>query len=250
MLAGAAAVHCSTAAEAASTGKLGFAAPIVVEPNGVQLQEFLDLPQRGAFRESIGRPSAPLILFLGRIHPGKGVEYLIPALRHVATPDSTVVIVGGDSGGYREQMERAVAAHHLDDRVIFTGALRGRRKLEALVDADVFCLPSEHENFGISVIEAMAAGCPVIVSEHVGLREEIREQGTGSVTSLDAGDIANSIDFWLRNQAESRAAGDRARTFVLGTYDWSVIAARWRERYLTLGAVASGGNEAAGSATI
>jgi glycosyltransferase involved in cell wall biosynthesis len=231
MLAEAAAVHCSTAAEAASTGRLGFAAPIVVEPNGVRLQEFLDLPQRGAFRASIGRPSAPLILFLGRIHPGKGVEYLIPALRHVATPDATVVIVGGDSGGYREQMERAVAAHHLDDRVIFTGALRGRRKLEALVDADVFCLPSEHENFGISVIEAMAAGCPVVVSEHVGLKEEIRRCGAGSITPLDSEAIARAIDGWLEDAAARHEAGARARACALRDFDWSEIAARWQRRY-------------------
>lgn len=231
MLSRAAAVHCSTAAEAASTGRLGFAAPIVVEPNGVRLQEFLELPPRGAFRESIGRPSAPLILFLGRVHPGKGVEYLIPALRQVATPDATVVIVGGDSGGYREQMERAVAAHGLDDRVIFTGALGGRRKLEALVDADVFCLPSEHENFGISVIEAMAAGCPVIVSDHVGLKEEIRQCGAGSITPLDPGAIARAIDGWLQDSAGRHEAGVRARACALRDFDWKVIAARWQRRY-------------------
>jgi glycosyltransferase involved in cell wall biosynthesis len=231
MLDGATAVHCSTAAEAASTGRLGFAAPIVVEPNGVRLEEFVELPQRGAFRESIGRPSAPLILFLGRIHPGKGVEQLIPALRHVTTPDATVVIVGGDSGGYRDEMERMVAAHRLNGRVIFTGALRGRRKLEALVDADVFCLPSEHENFGISVIEAMAAGCPVVVSEHVGLKEEIRQCGAGSVTPLDSEAIARAIDGWLEDSVARRKAGAQARACALRDFDWNVIAARWQGRY-------------------
>jgi glycosyltransferase involved in cell wall biosynthesis len=231
MLEGATAVHCSTAAEAASTGRLGFAAPIVVEPNGVRLEEFVELPQRGAFRESIGRPSAPLILFLGRIHPGKGVEYLIPALLHVTTPGATLVIVGGDSGGYRNEMERMVAAHRLNDRVIFTGALSGRQKLEALVDADVFCLPSEHENFGISVIEAMAAGCPVVVSEHVGLKEEIGKYGAGSVTPLDSVAIARAIDAWLQEPAARHEAGAKARASALRDFDWNVIAARWQRRY-------------------
>ena len=231
MLEGATAVHCSTAAEAASTGRLGFAAPIVVEPNGVRLEEFVELPQRGAFRESIGRPSVPLILFLGRIHPGKGVEYLIPALLHVKTPGATLVIVGGDSGGYRNEMERMVAAHRLNDRVIFTGALSGRRKLEALVDADVFCLPSEHENFGISVIEAMAAGCPVVVSEHVGLKEEIGKYGAGSVTPLDSVAIARAIDVWLQEPAARHEAGAKARARALRDFDWNVIAARWQRRY-------------------
>lgn len=231
MLTSATAVHCSTAAEAASTGRLGFASPIVVEPNGIRLQEFLELPERGAFRKSIGKPSVPLVLFLGRIHQGKGVEYLIPALRHVTTPDATVVIVGGDSGGYREQMERAVAAHQLGNRVIFTGPLGGRRKIEALVDADVFCLPSEHENFGISVIEAMAAGLPVVVSEHVGLKEEIKSNGAGSVTSLEPASIARAIDGWLQDSAARREAGARARDCALRDFDWSVIAARWQCRY-------------------
>lgn len=231
MLASATAVHCSTATEAASTGRLGFSTPIVVEPNGVRLQEFLDLPERGAFRASIGKPTAPLVLFLGRIHPGKGVEYLIPALRHVMTPGATVVIVGGDSGGYRERMESAVAANHLGNRVIFTGPLSGRRKLEALVDADVFCLPSEHENFGISVIEAMAAGRPVVVSEHVGLKEEIRNSGAGSITSLDPEAIARAIDGWLQDPAARHEAGASARACALRDFDWTVIAARWQQRY-------------------
>jgi glycosyltransferase involved in cell wall biosynthesis len=124
-----------------------------------------------------------------------------------------------------------VAAHHLDGRVIFTGALRGRRKLEALVDADVFCLPSEHENFGISVIEAMAAGCPVVVSENVGLKEEIRQCGAGSITPLDSELIALAIDGWLQDASARHDAGGRARACALRDFDWNVIAARWQRRY-------------------
>ena len=231
MLRNATAVHCSTASEALSTGKLGFRAPIVIEPNGVALREFVTLPARGAFRKAIAVPESPIILFLGRIHPGKGVEHLIPALRHVRTPDATVVIVGADSGGHREKMEKLIASHGVEGRVVFAGALTGLRKLEAFVDADLFCLPSEHENFGIAIVEAMAAGCPVVVSEHVGLKSEIMASGAGSVTSLNPLDIAAAIDRWLDDDIARREAGSRARECALRDFDWDKIADRWLQRY-------------------
>ncbi|NBW87592.1 MAG: glycosyltransferase, partial [Planctomycetia bacterium] len=197
MLADADAIHCTTAAEAVSTGTLRCPTPIVVEPNGIALEDFASLPERGGFRRSLAIGDAPLIVFLGRIHPGKGVEYLIPALAQMRTPGATLAVVGSDSAGYRDEMDRLADTLGVRDRIAFVGPLTGRRKIEALVDADVFCLPSQHENFGISIVEAMAAGRAVVVSEHVGVKEEILAAGAGSVTSLEPARIAAALDDWL-----------------------------------------------------
>jgi glycosyltransferase involved in cell wall biosynthesis len=211
----------------------------VVEPNGIGLEDFACLPERGGLRRSLAVAGAPLIVFLGRVHPGKGVEYLIPALARVRTPGATLAVVGSDSAGYRGEMERLADAHGVRDRVVFVGPLSGRKKIEALVDADVFCLPSQHENFGISIVEAMAAGCAVVVSEHVGIKEEILAAGAGSVTSLDPARIAAALDDWLGDEGGRREAGTRGREFALHTYDWAPIAARWQRRYEELMAVSS-----------
>jgi glycosyltransferase involved in cell wall biosynthesis len=239
MLADAAAIHCTTAAEAVSTGALRCPTPIVVEPNGIALEDFATLPARGALRHSLSIGDAPLIVFLGRIHPGKGVEYLIPALAQMRTPGATLAVVGSDSAGYRDEMNRLADAHGVRDRIAFVGSLTGRRKIEALVDADVFCLPSQHENFGISIVEAMAAGRAVVVSEHVGVKEEILAAGAGSVTSLEPARIAAALDDWLGNEQARDEAGARGRDFALRTYDWTLIAARWRRRYEELIAASS-----------
>jgi glycosyltransferase involved in cell wall biosynthesis len=107
------------------------------------------------------------------------------------------------------------------------------------MDADVFCLPSQHENFGISIVEAMAAGRAVVVSEHVGVKEEILAAGAGSVTSLEPARIAAALDDWLGNEQARDEAGARGRDFALRTYDWTLIAARWRRRYEELIAASS-----------
>ena len=239
MLASADAIHCTTAAEAASTGTLRCATTIVVEPNGIGLEDFATLPARGGLRRSLAIGDAPLIVFLGRVHPGKGVESLIPALARVRTPGVTVAVVGSDSAGYRGEMEGLADTHGVRDRVAFVGPLSGRQKIEALVDADVFCLPSQHENFGISIVEAMAAGCAVVVSEHVGIKDEILAAGAGSVTSLDPARIAAALDDWLGDERGRHEAGARGREFALRSYDWALIAARWQRRYEALMAASS-----------
>lgn len=240
LLARADAIHCTTPAEAHSTGKLGCPTPIVVEPNGIDMRDFADLPARGGCRSALGIGAAPLVVFLGRIHPGKGVEHLLPALARLRTPAATLAVIGSDSKGYRGDMERLADALGVRERVRFTGPLTGRRKIEALVDADVFCLPSEHENFGISIVEAMAAGCAVVVSDQVGIRDDVVAAGAGSVVPLDAQRIAVELDAWLGDAARRREAGARARRFALETYDWTLIARRWRRRYGELMAASPG----------
>jgi len=77
----------------------------------------------------------------------------------------------------------------------------------------------------------MAAGCPVVVSEHVGLKSEIVASGAGSVTSLNPLDIAAAIDRWLDDDIARREAGSQARECALRDFDWDKIADRWLQRY-------------------
>lgn len=240
MLERAAAIHCTTRMEATSTGQLRVRFPeIIVEPNGVTNEEFERLPARGGFRMALGIGDRPLIVFLGRVHPGKGVEYLLPALRLLRTPDAVAVIVGPADSPFAIRLKQQAAAVAPSCRVIFTGMLKARERIAPLVDADVFVLPSEHENFGVAVIEALAAGCPVVVSDQVGLCQEIAAQGVGSVTSLEPASIAAALDEWLSRRGEIARPFAAARRFALAAFDWDGIAARWQAHYERLSGVAA-----------
>jgi len=231
---GAALIHVDTEGERDLVSRQGFKAPIIVVPYGVRTSEFAHLPPRGTFRErypQLGDRS--LIVFLGRIYPGKGLEYLVPAMAHVATPGAgaMLVAVGPDAQGFRGRLEQMARECGVQERVLFTGLLTGMDRVAALVDADLFALPSDHENFGVSVIEALAAGTPVIVSDQVQLYPEIIRAAVGGVAQREPRQLAAEITRWLTDHTLRRSAALKARPFALETYDWAKIARRWVDAY-------------------
>ena len=232
----AAALHFTSAAEHDAVAPLKLKPKAIVEPLGVDLREFQTLPPRGTFRAKFPQIGGrKIVLFLGRLHPGKGVEYLIPAMADPGLEDAALVVAGPDSGGFQATLEQMAREHQLTGRVLFTGMLRGAERIEALTDADVFALPSEHENFGIVVVEALACGTPVIVSDGVALHGEVTAGEVGS--SIAVGDVAalsQQLRKWLNDAELRRRTAERARPFACERFDWAKIAGRWREHYARL----------------
>ena len=148
--------HATAESEFADIRRLGFKQPVCIIPNGVDVPQ-LEFNQDGSQRH---------LLFLGRIHPVKGVDVLLRAWQAVQHrfPEWDLQIAGPDNGGYLIAM-RALAAQLGLDRVVFCGALFGAEKLRAYRAASLFVLPTHSENFGITVAEALAAGTPAIVSK-------------------------------------------------------------------------------------
>lgn len=109
--------------------------------------------------------------------------------------------------------------------------LRGRERLEALVDADLFVLPSHQENFGVAVMEALAAGTPVLLSDRVNTWRAIRDAGAGDAVPATVEGVAEGLKRWMSDAALRRDAAGRARPFVFGRYDATKTAARWVEHY-------------------
>jgi glycosyltransferase involved in cell wall biosynthesis len=231
----AAAIHYTTAAERQAAAPLGLKAPTIVEPNGIDLVEFDPLPHKGLFRAT--RPEIGgrrIVLFLGRIDPKKGLDLLIPAFARANPPDTVLVLAGPDSFGYERQMRRLADREGLADRTIFPGMLHGRARIEALVDADLFVMPSYVENFGISVIEAMAAGLPVILSDQVNLSTDLPPT-VGQTIRLDTQTaLAQAITAWLCDAPRRHAAGIAGRALALARYDWRCIADRFSDHYTRL----------------
>jgi glycosyltransferase involved in cell wall biosynthesis len=230
----AAAIHFTSDAERDLVAPLGLRPPAIVERLGLDLTEFRELPPRGSFRSRhppIG--GKPFVLFLGRIDYKKGLDVLIPAFAAAATnlPDAMLVIAGPDRDGYEPAVRDMVARHGLHDRVLFTGMLHSRQRLEAYVDADLFALTSHQENFGITVIEAMACACPVLISDQVNIHPQVTAAAAGQVLPVDVSATTAALRQWMSDPDRRRAAAQHGRAFALEHYDWDAIARDWKTHY-------------------
>jgi len=203
-----------------------------VEPLGIDLTEFQKLPEtRGLFVQKFPElKDKRLLLFLSRLHHKKGLDLLIPAFAQSAPPDWAMVIAGPDEGYL--QIARQLARHHaIDARVVFPGMLYGADRLAALADAALYVLPSYQENFGISVVEALAAGKPVIISDQVNIHPFISAARVGAVVPALLEPLSTALREWMNNQPLRDQAASRAVQLVQEKFDWRVIAQHWQTHY-------------------
>jgi len=233
----AAALHFATTTERDAVARLRLAPPSIIEPFGLNRDEFASLPPPGTFRDSHRDLLANrrYVAFLGRLDYGKGLELLIPAFARVAADDTALVIIGPDShSGYRKTVEDLIDRHGVRSRAVLTGMLTGREKLAALAEAYCLAQPSFHENFGMAVLEALACGCPAIVSDQVYLHPFITEAGAGAVVPCHVDAVAGELGRWLGDSAVRDAAAVRARGFALNTFSWDEIGRHWVGHYASI----------------
>jgi glycosyltransferase involved in cell wall biosynthesis len=226
----AALLHFTTSIERDWVARMKLAPPTIVEPLGLDVAAYHDLPPLGTFRARLDGHH-PMILYLGRIHYGKGLELLVPALAKMKRSDARLVVAGPDFAGYGGVIRALAESHRVSGRIVYTGMIEGLEKLAALHDADLLAAPSYHENFGLAVIEALACGTPVVVSDQVNLHPDISAAGVGGVVPLDSDALACELDRWLDDDQRRTTAGQRARAFVRERYDWDSIARRWVSHY-------------------
>lgn len=168
------------------------------------------------------------LLFLARIHEKKGCDLLIEAFARLASgfPDLDLVIAGPDQTGLQSRLIAQAAERGIADRVHWPGLLAGDRKWGALRSCDALVLPSHQENFGISVVEALAVGRPVLISNQVNIWPEIQADGVGLVGEDTVIGTADLLRRWLElPAAERQAMGRRARACFLRRYTMSRAAA-------------------------
>ncbi|MEZ4468411.1 MAG: glycosyltransferase [bacterium] len=221
----AAALHVLNADEGA--GAVVKPRRIAVIPNGIFADQFATPPAPGAFRETLpALGEAPYILFLSRLHPGKGLALLAEAFAAVAAarPDVHLVAAGGDQGG-RALLEAGAARHGYGDRLHLVGELSGPRKDAAFTDAAVFVLPSHHEGFSMAITEALAWGRPVVISAPCHF-PDVAEVDAGRIVPLDAAALAAGLLDVVADPAAADAMGARGRAMVLARYRWEAIAER------------------------
>ncbi|MBD1876700.1 glycosyltransferase family 4 protein [Nodosilinea sp. FACHB-131] len=153
------------------------ASKIVLLPNFIDLQPFRAI----ARHRPISQPSAPLeLLTVARLFPVKGLDLYLRALARLPDLPLRARIVGSGSETYRQQLLALVHELDLGDRVELSGAIDPEAIASAYATADLFVLPSRHEPFGIVLIEAMAAGLPIVATEVDGIPQVV-EAGVSAV---------------------------------------------------------------------
>lgn len=232
-LAGAAAIHFTSKEEAkiserfglGNTGKMPVPQDLVI-PLGVTADLF---PKR--LRES----QVPIILFMSRIEPKKGLNLLIPALESILESgiEFSFILAGSNpqDADYETQIKVQIHNSILAKYTTMTGFVSGNLKNELLTNADLFVLPSYYENFGIAVVEAMAAGVPVAISDRIHIAEDIRQAEAGWVGPLEVGAIASSIKSALLDPQERQRRGLNGKAYAKKHYNWDAIAQQTIDTY-------------------
>lgn len=206
----------------------------IVEPNGINLEEFpLDI-DRNEIRRIIPQiGDRRVILFLARPAREKGLDLLIPAFVRARLPNHVLVIVGHDPQRveYLAEIKTLIKRLRAPDRVILAGAKHDAEKVACFRGAEVFALTSHFESFGNVVIEALAAQTPVIVTRGVGLSSEVEAAEVGLVVDHDIESISAGLERICNDQTLREACAARARAFVESRFTWPSIAARWHDHY-------------------
>ena len=154
-----------------------------------------------------------IFLFLGRLHPKKGCDMLLEAFAQMRSNDSiSLILAGPDQVGRESDLRRQVTRLNLTNRIVFTGMLEGPMKQGAFANAEAFVLPSHQENFGISVVEALAARVPVLISNRVNIWREIEADRAGYVESDDLAGTTRLLQRWIGTApAEREMVRENAR---------------------------------------
>ncbi|PWJ56726.1 glycosyltransferase involved in cell wall biosynthesis [Dyadobacter jejuensis] len=195
-------------------------------PNGMKLEEYQNLPQKGAFRKRHGLGAdQKVLLFMGRLNVKKGLDLLLPAFLkiHQQVPEATLILAGPDDG-YEKTTREFISQHQLEGKVKLVGMLTDTLKKEALADADLFLLPSYSEGFSIAVLEAMTSGVPALVSDRVGFGDYIARHQAAYLCKLEPDDIAKGMLKILQDSDYAQNLAKRAQKMVEDNFDIRVIA--------------------------
>jgi len=229
--ANAAAIHFTTEGELNKSIKVNCGGRFVV-PIGVTLASG-DMGQGGLKNRFPELQGKILILFLGRIHYKKQPDLLIRAFGNITEkfPEARLIIAGPADGEYLSELQHLVNGLGLQEKVAWPGFLDRQQTADAYRCADIFVLPSLQENFGISVAEAMAAGCPVIVSENVDLAADVLGASAGLVCRNDEKMLAADMARLLERPEERRRMGENGRQLVQDRFSPMSVARNLLEVY-------------------
>lgn len=206
---------------------------ITVIPNAVDYISPASLPPVGQFREHLNIHKKHIILYVGRLHKRKGIEFLISAFYSFIqswTGNDVVLVIIGPDDGYQSLLENLVEQIGLSDKVRFIGFLPSLA--EAYVDADVLVYPSIYEIFGLVPFEALLCGTPVIVTNDCGCGEIIKEAECGYLVRYgDVASLSETLKFSLEHPDVNRSMVKAGRRYIEEHLSWNSVVKQVEEMY-------------------
>ena len=210
---------------------LGMKQPVEVLPNGIRLEEIDQEIATGDAELFHKRLRPKRILFLGRLHPKKGLDLLIHAWSSLAArfPDWELAIVGPDEAGYLAEVRAMLAKSGAAGSVQWFGPVRGAAKVAAFRSADLFVLPSYSEGFPVAVVEAAAHRLPCVITDECNFPELAEAEGAWVCQPTPAS-FAAALELALAaDDAERTQRGARGRALVETHYTWPSISRNLHE---------------------
>ena len=222
----AAAIHYTSRQEEREAEELGVRAKGAIVPLGIDVERFRSLPDREEFFQQF--PAArdrDVILFLSRIDPKKGIELLLPAFArvHERRAETLLVIAGDGKPEYVSELRESAKRLRLESAVLWTGRLEGRDKMAAFAAATVFALPSYSENFGIALVEALAAGLPCVTTEGVAVSDDICERDAGIVVRAETAPLVEALDRLLSSASLRMQVSANARQLTIERFSMQAM---------------------------
>jgi glycosyltransferase involved in cell wall biosynthesis/SAM-dependent methyltransferase/uncharacterized protein YbaR (Trm112 family) len=241
-LRGSAAVICNTEHEARSVRVLGYMGPTWVIPAGLDAGDLRRPASADTFLTQAGvEPGTRVVTFLGRISEKKGLPILVEAFRDTASqfPSARLLVAGPDDEGIGRGLGGRIEEWGLSRRVAFLGSVGGDEKRALLQRSDVFVLPSADESFGMAVVEAMAVGCPVVISPDVAIQDVVSSEGAGIVAERDGASIARAVNTILGDPELARRMAAAGRRIVDDRYSWHHVGPEMERMYTSVQAAAA-----------
>ena len=230
-------LHALCMAEAEHFRSHGLKNPIAIIPNGIDLDNQSQPPAEDALCKEFPEIQARRrVLFLSRLHPKKGLSALVQAWRQLAPDfkDWCLLIAGSGQPAYEQELKKRVKDEGLANDIFFLGPVYGESKRQALVAADVFVLPSFSEGFSMAILEAAAAGLPVLLTRECNF-PELAGAGAAIEISPEAGAIESGLrQVFQLSDVQRDDMGRRGLQLVKQSYTWNHIAGQMCQVYAWL----------------
>lgn len=229
-------IHALCKQEANSVRALGLRAPIQIIPNGVSIPDLKATPVLPPPWAGQIPANSKIILFLGRIHPKKGLEAFIDAMAiqrgAIEAGGWHLVVAGWAQDGYETVLEQKLEAHRLSHRVHFVGPVFGAEKASALAGANLFILPSFSEGLPMTVLEAWAHSLPVLITPQCNLPEGPAAMAAWEANPAPA-DLAERLGEIMELSPDVLAkTGQAGLKLVNQQFTWFNVAAKFERAYI------------------
>jgi glycosyltransferase involved in cell wall biosynthesis len=230
ILARASAVHCTSEAERQDVLAVCPSANAIVIPLSVEMRALAHDEEETANAQT---NQSLRLLYLSRLDPKKNVEVLLDAFAKLVERSSIaeLVIAGDGDAAYVASLKERADELRISDRVRWLGHVAGEVKAKVFRSAYAFVLPSQSENFGIAVAEALAAGLPCVVSPHVAIAPEIERYGAGLVVSPEPDELADALARLIEQPLQRATCARAARQLARDEYSDAKLGERLQNLY-------------------